>query len=270
MPAFTTIATAIGLGATAASAVGSFSQASKQNELQKQAEAEAAKAMQDARKRLEVNYYKGLSIAKEPYELARESLLAQGVQTLEAAKEGESRGVGAVAGRLQMAQNQAERQISSDMSTQMMELEKLKAQEDARLAMANANLSLSQVEGAQTAAANAAEMSAKATQQGFAGLTSLAGGLAGLAPLYAKDNAKLLSQSKDALAGLQLTPQEFAVLGNVKSGTAMGNEASPGFTNIDLSKIPQMSTIEYNQFVNTLDPKQRQMLVNKINPFLIK
>jgi len=52
-----------------------FAQAGKARKEMKKAEAEADKAMAAARKKLEVNYLAGLSIAKEPYELARENLL---------------------------------------------------------------------------------------------------------------------------------------------------------------------------------------------------
>ena len=60
MAAFTTIATVAGLAATAATTTGSFIQASKQKKLQKEAEAEADRALADARKKLEVNFYEGL------------------------------------------------------------------------------------------------------------------------------------------------------------------------------------------------------------------
>ena len=68
----------IGIASTVATTAMSFAQANKQKQLQKQAEQEADKAMFAARKRLEVNYMDALSVQKEPYELARQAMLAQG------------------------------------------------------------------------------------------------------------------------------------------------------------------------------------------------
>ena len=73
-----TALTIASLAATAATTTGSFIQASKQKKLQQKAEREADKALADARKKLDVNFYEGLSIQKEPYELAREALLSSG------------------------------------------------------------------------------------------------------------------------------------------------------------------------------------------------
>jgi NADH:ubiquinone oxidoreductase subunit 3 (subunit A) len=57
MAAFTSIAAGVGLAVTAATTVGSFAQASEQNSKKKKAEEAAAKAMTEARKKLDVNYY---------------------------------------------------------------------------------------------------------------------------------------------------------------------------------------------------------------------
>ena len=111
MAALTT-ATIVSLAATAATTAGSFIQASKQKKLQKEAEAEADRALADARKKLDVNFYEGLSIQKEPYELAREALLSSGAQAIQAGVEGSERGAAATAGRVQMAQQQGQREIA--------------------------------------------------------------------------------------------------------------------------------------------------------------
>ena len=52
------------LAMTAAGTGMSFSQAGKQNKLRKEAEDEAAKSMEAARKIMETNYLKGLSVGK--------------------------------------------------------------------------------------------------------------------------------------------------------------------------------------------------------------
>ena len=102
MAAFTTVAAGIGLATTAATTGMSFANAGKQRRLMREAETAADKAMQEARKKLEVNVYDKLAIQKEPYELQREAMLSQGAQALQAGVESE-RGAAATAGRVQMA-----------------------------------------------------------------------------------------------------------------------------------------------------------------------
>ena len=174
------VATAVAVGVGAASAAASFAAAAKQNKLRKEAMQDAEKAMQEAKDKLNVNYYDVLGIQKEPYELQREAALAQGAQTIEAAKEAD-RGAAATAGRLQMAQNQMQAGIRSDMSKEMQTLDKLKAAEDARLQSQKASLDLAEVQGAQQAQADAAKAAAAYTTQGIQSLgqaaSSLAGGL---------------------------------------------------------------------------------------------
>ena len=147
-----TALTIASLAATAATTTGSFIQASKQKKLQQKAEREADKALADARKKLDVNFYEGLSIQKEPYELAREALLSSGAQAIQAGVEGSERGAAATAGRVQMAQQQGQRRVAAAMGQELFGLQKLAASEDARLAGLQAGLDLKEVEGQQEAA----------------------------------------------------------------------------------------------------------------------
>lgn len=183
MAALTSIAAGVGIAATVGSTAMSFSQANKQKKLQKEAESEADKAMAIARGRLDVNYMDALSVQKEPYELQREAMVAQGTQATDAAQESE-RGAAAGAGRVQMAQNEAQGGIRTEMGKELTEIERLKVAEDARLRDLNVQLDLGEVEGAQMAARNAQEMAAQATAQGWEGVTSMATQAANLVPLY--------------------------------------------------------------------------------------
>ncbi len=178
-------ATAIGLGLTAASTTMSFVQAGNQKKLQRQAEADADKAMQAARQKLEVNYYDKLSIQKEPYEIEREALLSKGAQAIQARVERE-RGAEATAGRVQMSMNNAQAGVRSAMGQELSNLEKVSAQENSRLRDVGTQLDLEEVAGNQLKAANTEELSAQALTQGMQGLTSLAGQIYGATPLYKK------------------------------------------------------------------------------------
>jgi len=152
MAAFTTIAA---LGMSAAGSAFSFIQAGKQSKIEKDAQKQAAKAMAEAKKKLEVNMLSGLSIAKEPYELEREALLQQGAAALQAGVEGDTRGAAATAGRVMQAQQQAQAGIRADMAQEMADLDLLKAQEESRLQGARVDLDLGEVEGQQMRAADA-------------------------------------------------------------------------------------------------------------------
>jgi hypothetical protein len=185
MAALTSIAAGIGIASSLGGAAMSFTQANKQQKLQEEAEAEAAKAMLEARGRLDINYMNALSVQKEPYELQREAMVAQGAQTVDAAQESE-RGTAAAAGRVQMAQNEAQGGIRTAMGKELTEIERLKVAEESRLRDLQTQLDLGEVEGAQMAARNAAEMAAQATTQGWEGVTSAATQVANLVPLYAK------------------------------------------------------------------------------------
>jgi hypothetical protein len=186
MPAAT--GAAIGLATAGITTAMSFTQAAKQQQLYKQANAKAEQAMQQARKKLEVNYMDQLSIMKEPYELQREAMLVQGAQSLEAAKEAD-RGAAATAGRLQAMQNEQQQGIRTAMGQELMSLEKLSADEESRLRDVNVQLDLGEVQGAQLAAADAQEARAAAMTQGFQSMEGMAGYAAEMVPLYMQTKA---------------------------------------------------------------------------------
>ncbi len=173
-----------GLATSAVSTGASFIQASKQKKMQQKAEREADKALADARKKLDVNFYEGLSLQKEPYERAREAMLASGQQALQAAQEGETRGVAATAGRVAMAQGAAQRDIAGAQAERLLGLEKLAAGEEAKLAGLQAEISLEEVAGKQLQAREAEQRKQLASQQALAGVGSMIQQGAALAPLF--------------------------------------------------------------------------------------
>lgn len=175
-----------GLAASAASTGASFIQASKQKKMQQKAEREADKALADARKKLDVNFYEGLSLQKEPYERAREAMLASGQQALQAAQEGDTRGAAATAGRVAMAQGAAQRDIAGAQAERLLGLEKLAAEENSRLAGEKFDLDMLEQKGAQLAARDAEQRRQLATQQALAGVGSMIQQGAALAPLFGK------------------------------------------------------------------------------------
>lgn len=255
MAMFTTIAAGIGLAATAATTGMSFAQAGKQRKLMRKAEAEADAAMQEARKKLEVNQFDKLALNKEPYELAREALLSQGAMGIQAGVESE-RGAAATAGRIQMAQQEGQAGIRSQMGQDLQQLEMLSAQEDARLQDIGVQLDLEEVAGAQLAAANAQELAANATAQGMEGLTSLGSQIAEKAPLFEQNRGA----QQQALGDLSLSSQEFQDIGNIKEKGGLGAAQTGDFTNLDLQAVSKMNAKDYRKFKRALTPQQKQKL----------
>jgi len=172
----------ISVGLQAAGSIFSFGQAKKAREREQQAQASAAKAMAEAKAELEVNTLRGLSIAKEPYELEREALAQAGASALQAGVEGDPRGAAATAGRVMQASQNALAQQRAAMSKEMSELEKLGAMEDARLARARAQIDIGESVGQQFAEREARMQAAQQTQAGIAQGTKALIGLGGVLP----------------------------------------------------------------------------------------
>jgi len=173
MAAFTTIAAGIGLATNIGASIGSFSQAAKQRERQKQAEIDAQEAMDAAKAKLEVNYMEGRSIQKEAYERAREAGLSGSKQILQAAREGEQRGAAVGAGRAAVFNQAAQAQARTDMAQDLQNFETAALEEESRLRDARANLDLGEVAGQQQIAADARAAEQAANMAAVGGLVNL-------------------------------------------------------------------------------------------------
>ena len=180
-------ATAIALGGMAVSAgtAGmSFAQAGKQRSLQRQAERDAENAFNEAKKDLGKNYYQAIGIQKEPYELSREGLLSSSFGLTQAAQESE-RGAAEAAGRIYLASQQGQGQVRSEMGQELLNLEKLTAQEASRLRDIGVGLDLEQAAGYQQAAKDAQKAAATATEQGMTSATNaITTGVKEIVPLF--------------------------------------------------------------------------------------
>lgn len=274
MVGFATIAAVGGMAATALTTGFSVADLIKSKRLQKEADAEAEKAMAEARKFLDVNVYDALNIQMKPYDLEREAALTTGAQLIEAGRESE-RGAAAMAGRIQANQQSLNRDIQARMGKEMADLQKLSAAEESRLKDIKTQLYLDEVEGAQTASAMYDERAAQAAQNAIAGTASMIGQAAKLAPLYGTD----FKAEQEAFSKMQLTPEQMNKIGNINF-EGLGT-AGEGFTNLDFETISQLSKPEYKAFVKSLTPDQYRMLfgskqfgqlydaaaANRFNPF---
>ena len=224
----------------------SIGQAATQKRLQAEAEREAAKAMAEARKRLDVNVYESLGIPMEVYELEREALLQQGKTAIQAGMEGEQRGVAATAGRVQLAQQKAQAGVRSKQAQELYTLDKMTAAEEGRLRDAGMQLDLAEAEGAQIASGQALQARQRAMANVAAGVTQMGDIAFDAAPLYGKtaagrQTANLISQAErggDTFEGLK------------------SKMASKGVVNgVDFSQVAGMDRMQFEAFMEGVDPQ---------------
>ena len=247
MAGFTAVATGIGLATTAVTTGMSFAQAAKQRDIQLKAEAEASKYIEEARQKLSVNYLKGLSIQKEPYELEREALNISGAQAMEAAKDSDMRGVAATAGRVQMAQTAGQRGIANAQVTEMEAMEKATAVEEGVLRDQRVGLDLKEASGAQVAAGRAANLSSQATAQGMEGVMSMGSQIAALPALYGKTKgARQTGRLSQNAADMGWTPEQYRA-----KVSELGKTQIPELVGVS----PDMDENAFNDYMMKLDPK---------------
>lgn len=238
-----------GLVTSAGSTAASFGQAAKQRNLQAKAEAEAERAMAEAKKELSINYSARLGIQKEPYQQEREALISAGAQAIEAGREGE-RGAAETVGRVYALQQEGQQQIAKEMGTELTALDKATADEEARLRIARANLNLAEAQGSQEAAANAEEMGNAYTKDAFAGITSTVKQAADFVPLYNK--------SQSAKAYSQAGPTFQQGLTNPQIAQSVNSQYG-----IDLSKAPT-DPVKFKDFITTNFSKDQIQSLNKM------
>jgi len=252
-----------GIVGVALSAVGtglSFAQAGKAKRAARDAESKAAEQMRLARKRLDINYLDELAIQKEPYELAREAALQQGATALEAAREGDQRGVAATAGRLEVAQDAAQGQIRAQMGREMSNLDRLAAEEDARLRDLNVQLDLGEVQGFQSQAANQEALANQAMMQGFQGAVNTVSQGASLIPLYQQNKAA----QQQAVAGTSYTKPEVENFGTVdfsQRGGFLGLGRKRDYS-VGLNEAANLNPRAFRKFTRQAEQNQRNILFN--------
>lgn len=194
--------TAIAAGISLAGAGANFAQAAKQNKLVRQAEEEAAKYMDEARKKTEVNYMEQLQVPLEGYEAAAKMNLAASMQATDALQESGQRAVLGGTGKVLEQSQRAAEDMRYDMQRDLYERDFRIAAEDANIAQNLAGFDLSEVQGAQIAAKEADINRAQAIQGAFTGLTNAAGTLYEGSNLYNPSNADKMGQSIGPIGSL--------------------------------------------------------------------
>lgn len=163
MAAFTSLAASV--VATGVSIGMSVDQANKAAAERRKAQKAAEESIAEAIRETEIMPMQELALDLAAYEQAREAQNVAAATAIDAARQGEGRGLAAAVGRAQMANIQGQQAIRAQQGREMMELEKIKAEERAAASDARKNLALGEAEGAAAAAADAAARQRMAEQQ---------------------------------------------------------------------------------------------------------
>ncbi len=149
---------------------------SKAAQEKKAAERAAKKSIEEAKKETEIMPKQALSLNLDLYKAQQEASNVAAATGIEAAQQGEARGLAAAVGRTHMANVNQQRDIRLDKGQKLDALEMIKAEERAAASDARANLHLAEAEGAQAAAADAvARQQAATTQAVTGGVNAVAG-----------------------------------------------------------------------------------------------
>lgn len=165
-------------------AVGSFAQAAMQKKSMDEANAAAAKAVAEARGKLMQAPLEEVQVPTEAYQNAMREITAQSMQLTEAARETGARELAASVGRIGAAGLSATEKQREAMAEDIYKRDMTVAQDEARRLGALANLDVMEAQGAQRAAAQAAEARGAAITGGISALGSAVGGAFESMPLY--------------------------------------------------------------------------------------
>lgn len=226
----------------------SFYQAGKQRKLEDRANADAAKAMSEARKRLDVNYAEAKSIKKEPYELEREANLVVAADAMQAARESDPRGSAATAGRVAMAAGQQQAGTRTAMGNELTQIEDDIIAEQSRLRDINTELDLGEVAGAQEAARDAQVARAANIQAGVAGVASMGQQAMEMAPLYAK-TANVRNDAKMQKLFMQKNKGKGATSADYRNSLAQQGVIE----GVDFSSVGGMNDKQYGSFIGGMN-----------------
>lgn len=163
-------ATAIAAGTAVAGAALSFKQAADDKRKMLDAGEAAAKYMDDARKKFEVNFAEQLQVPLEGYRMAADMNSQFVAQNVEALRESGQRAIlGGVTGLQQQAQQGSE-QLRIAMQSDLYSRDKMIADESSRLRDIQGEIDFAEAKGAQEAAADAQTRMSANIQSGMSGL----------------------------------------------------------------------------------------------------
>jgi hypothetical protein len=184
-----TTAAVVGIASGGFQAVQGFTSAANAKSAAQDAENEATRMMNEARKRAEVNEYEKLNIPLDAYEAKFENNLAADKQAIEALQEGDSRALAAGATRVGAQQNVEAEQTRIDMADEMFNLDKMKTDAREQQKQQLIAMDVGEAKMQDQRAREQQQIRADSITSGIQGVTQIADSAASLAPLYGKNTA---------------------------------------------------------------------------------
>ena len=254
MAVATSTALLIGAGVSAAGSGASFIQAGKARREANKAAEKAGKALQEARDKLQVNYLKGLSIQKEPYELAREAGISTGAQIVQAAQEGDQRGAVAGASRAALAAKQMQNQNRIAMGQELQSLQRAAANEDRNLQRQLVNLDKQEAMGFQNMAADQRARQRELNQAGAQGLVSAATQAMQAVPLFGGE-AFPTERVGDQLVSTKLINDPNSRFFRTPTGVVdLSQQFQANMPTVDFTPLPSVSILPDITPLDTTNP----------------
>jgi hypothetical protein len=288
------------LAITATTATIGFIKAGKERRAAEAAELTADIAMKEVEKALTKNEMAALSIQTEAYERESDALKTAAKTEMDSVREGDQRGVLAGSSRVQAGVTEAAGGQRTAMGQELMDLERLKADEETRINDIGIQLKLGEVAGAQQAAAALSDSAAAGNAAAMQGVASAAmqGVNMATASTYGKSSeAKELGRKQNKYTRQQrrdsdLTRKEFNTqklpgmqkqyqteISNLTLGGALPTkQVSQTFKDsngveqtklvdaarTDLSDIADMGQAEFQNFMLELTPEQRDSVLYQL------
>ena len=159
------VGAAVGVAAAVASGAQAGAAAAKSKKAQREAEGQAKKKLEEAKKEIQRMPMQELALDLQGFKAEQEASQVAAAQSIQAAQEGEGRGLAAAVGRTQMADIAQQRDARLDKASELQKLETLKATERQEASDKLTGLSLAEAQGAQEAAAQEEMMAQQYTQQ---------------------------------------------------------------------------------------------------------
>lgn len=244
-------ATALAIGSlaiTAGTTAVSFGQAAAQRKKMDDANKKADEMMAEARAKLDVNVFEDLDVNKELYEQEQERVNQQAQLAMQGAAEGDTRGVGATAGRIQLATGEGQNQVRAAQEKEVNTIETMIAKEEGRLRDLDVQLDLQEVAGAQQAAKDAEVAREKYKAEGIQGVGRT---LQASLPLIGLATAGSAKTQKGVVGGMDLAD-------------IAGNEAFKDFKfggkSLNEIDFANMSNKDFRGFRSGLDAAQSGLI----------
>tara|TARA_R100000654_G_scaffold18298_3_gene38317 strand:+ start:2253 stop:3035 length:783 start_codon:yes stop_codon:yes gene_type:complete len=256
MAVATSTALLIGAGVSAAGAGTSFIQAGKARREANKAAEKAGEALQEARDKLQVNYLKGLSIQKEPYELAREAGISTGAQIVQAAQEGDQRGAVAGASRAALAAQQMQNQNRIAMGQELQSLQRAAANEDRNLQRQLVGLDKQEVMGFQNMAADQRARQRELNQAGAQGLVSAGIQAMQAVPLFSDSSVQFPTETVgDQIVSTKLIDDPNSRFFRTPNGVVdISQQFQANMPTVDITPLPSVSILPDITPLDTTNP----------------